>query len=117
MVNTRYFTWFNFVAIFFLSLGIYICYVWASNYTGFSSTYASMHTIFNSPHYYLTIGLCVVLCYAFDIFFVSYGFEFRTGPVDLLRKLINQGKPLDEHEVEFDKLYNDVKLKAIQEDL
>ena len=39
MLTSRYFTWLNLFCIFFMSLGIYFVYVWASNYTGFSATY------------------------------------------------------------------------------
>jgi len=42
MITSRYFTWINLFCIFFLSLGIYFTYVWASNYTGFSQTFHSI---------------------------------------------------------------------------
>ena len=48
MASERYYTWINLFSIFVLSLGIYFCYVWASNFTGFSSTYLSMQVIFRS---------------------------------------------------------------------
>jgi len=46
MLTSRYFTWLNLFCIFFMSLGIYFVYVWASNYTGFSATYQSIQMIF-----------------------------------------------------------------------
>ena len=49
MLWERYFTWINLFSIFVLSLMIYFLYIWASNYTGFSSTYLSMEMIFASP--------------------------------------------------------------------
>lgn len=95
MVTSRYFTWFNMISIFFLSLGIYFTYVWASNYTGFSNTYASVPEIFGSPLYYLTVVLCVSFCYIVDIFIESWKFEFRTNPTDFLRKVIKKKKDIE----------------------
>jgi len=62
--------------------------MWGSNYTGFSNTYMSMGTIFSSPHYYLTVVLCVGFCYILDLFFEAWKFEITTNPTDYLRKII-----------------------------
>lgn len=67
MVSESYFTWVNFVCIFCLSLGIYFLYIWASNYTGFSSTYYSMVMIFSTCQYYLTVFVCVFVCFLVDL--------------------------------------------------
>jgi Phospholipid-translocating P-type ATPase C-terminal len=95
MITSRYFTWLNLFCIFFLSLGIYFLYVWASNYTGFSATYLSIPMIFSSPHYYLTVFLCVMLCYLLDLFVQGWRFEISGGPGEYLRKLTKFGKNID----------------------
>ena len=117
MVTERYFTWVNLVSIFVLSLGIYFCYIWASNFTGFSNTYETMQVLFSSSQYYLTIGLCVTLCYGIDIFIRSLEFEFKTTPTDFLRKCVNMNLPIEQYEDEFNEIYNKIKQKLVKEDL
>jgi hypothetical protein len=119
MMTSRYFTWLNFFCIFFLSLGIYFLYVWASNYTGFSATYHSIPMIFSSPHYYLTVFLCVMFCLIIDYFVAAWRFEIDNGPQDYLRKLISFGKSIDEDASKqeyFEQLFGEVRKKFIQVD-
>ncbi|TNV86611.1 hypothetical protein FGO68_gene4748 [Halteria grandinella] len=119
MMTSRYFTWLNLFCIFFLSLGIYFLYVWASNYTGFSATYQSIPMIFSSPHYYLTVFLCVMLCLLVDFLVMGWRFEINEGPQDYLRKLINFDKSIEEDSNKqdyFNTLYDTVKKKYIQVD-
>ncbi len=117
MVSEMYFTNLNFVCIFLLSLGIYFLYIWGSNYTGFSSTYYSMVVIFQTPQYYLTVFLCVFLCYLVDMFIESYYFEIKTSPVDYLRRVINRKLPFEENDKEFERIYMGVRREGLAIDL
>ena len=117
MATSRYLTWINLVSVVLLSLGIYFLYIWASNYTGFSSTYQSMVMIFQSPHYYLTVLLCVFLCYAVDLFMEAWQFEIMTSPADFLRKAVSYGEDIEKKEHRFNQIYAQIKKKYIEEDL
>ena len=118
MVTSRYLTWINLVCIIFLSLGVYFCYIWATNYTGFSDTYASMVVIFTSSHYYLTVTLCVGLCYFVDLFMEAWKFEIRTNPTDFLRKIIHYNQNIEKHDriEKFNEIYYKIKTHYIQVD-
>lgn len=110
MLTSRYFTWLNLFCIFFMSLGIYFVYVWASNYTGFSATYQSIQMIFQSPHYYLSVFVCVKLCYLIDLLVEAWRFEINTTPTDYLRRIIKFGKNMDaEKEHQFETIYQQIK--------
>jgi len=117
MVTSRYLTWINLFSIFILSLGVYIAYMWGSNYTGFSNTYMSMETIFSSPHYYLTVILCVSFCYILDLFFEAWKFEINTNPTDYLRKVISSGRDIDKKIEKFENIYLGIKSKYIDKDI
>jgi hypothetical protein len=117
MVSEMYFTSLNFICIFLLSLGIYFLYIWVSNYTGFSKTYYSMVVIFTTCQYYLTVLLCVFICYLFDMFITCWYFEIKTNPVDYLRKVINRKKPLEENDKEFERIYKDIRKEGLILDL
>ncbi|CDW77273.1 phospholipid-translocating p-type flippase family [Stylonychia lemnae] len=117
MTTSRYFTWINLVSIYILSLGVYVAYMWGSNYTGFSNTYLSMVTIFQSPHYYLTVFLCVGFCYLTDLFIEAWKFEITTNPTDFLRKIISNGKDIDKHLDEFNRIYLGIKTQYVDKDI
>ncbi len=117
MINSKYMTWINLVSIFFLSLGIYFIYVWASNYTGFSLTYMSIPTIWSSAHFYLTVIVCVTFCYIIDMFITSFQFEITAGPGDFLRKLIANGKSINTHAEEFQNIYGKIKTRYVDVDI
>jgi len=68
MVFMRYYTFWNFLAIFILSIGIYYAFVWTCNWVYISNTYASIVELHKSHLYYLTVGLCVVVCFVVDLF-------------------------------------------------
>ena len=91
MVQMRYFTGYNFLAIFILSMGIYYAFVWACNYLPLSNTYGTILEMHLSPLYYLTIGLCVMLCFAIDLFYRSFYFNILTTPSDFLRLVVSKG--------------------------
>lgn len=52
--------------------------------------------IFTSPHYYLTVFLCVMLCLIVDYLVMGWRFEINNGPQDYLRKLISFGKSIED---------------------
>jgi len=112
MVFERFFTWINFVAIFLLSVGLYLGYVWLGNYMEASNTFSSIQTIFSSPHFYLTVIVCTALAYAIDIFKTSYSFEIHEDPADYLRKRVSKEKPVDEQE--FERLYEEVQKESVR---
>ena len=64
-----------------------------------------MEVIFSSSHYYLSVFLCVSICYILDILVESIKFEFYTGPGDMLRMIVNKGKKLKDYEDEIDNLF------------
>lgn len=90
MVQMKYFTRQNFVAIIVLSIGIYYAFMWVCNYLTASNTYATILEMHLSPLYYLAIGLCVALCFCVDLFIRAFFFNVLTTPVDFLRRLVRQ---------------------------
>jgi len=117
MLTSRYFTWLNLFCIFFMSLGVYFIYVWGSNYTGFSQTYQSIPMIFQSPHYYLTVFVCVMFCYLIDLLVEAWRFEIKTTPTNFLRRLIKFEKAMDkERQTEFEMIFGKIKVKGIGQD-
>lgn len=68
MVQMRHFTRANWVAILVLSIGIYYAFMWVCNYLEVSWTFATILEMHLSQLYYLTIGMCVMLCFAVDLF-------------------------------------------------
>jgi hypothetical protein len=73
-----------------------------------------MVVIFTSPHYYLTVGICTILCYAIDLFIVAFMFNIRTKPEDLLRRVIGTKKNIKDRHNEFEALYRKVKKENIE---
>ena len=76
----------NFISIMLLSVTIYYAFVWAGGSLSFSKTYATILEMHLSPLYYLTIGLCVGLCFTVDLFIRGVQFSILTSPSDLLRE-------------------------------
>jgi len=50
--------------------------------------------IFSSPHYYLTVFVCVMFCYLIDLLVEAWRFEIGTNPTDYLRKIIKYDKDI-----------------------
>jgi hypothetical protein len=48
--------------------------------------------IFSSPHYYLTVFVCVMFSYLIDLLVEAWRFEISTNPTDFLRKIIKYDK-------------------------
>lgn len=113
MVSMRYFTTANFVAIFGLSLGIYYAFMWVLGDMTFSSTYASITLINESPQYFLTIFLCVGITFAVDIFLKVIEFEWFTTPSDFLRKIVSRKLRIEDHKEEFNAIYAKIKNKIL----
>jgi hypothetical protein len=114
MLTSRYFTWLNLFCIFIMSLGVYFVYVWASNYTGFSATYQSIPMIFQSPHYYLTVFVCVMFCYLVDLLVEAWRFEIKTTPTNFLRRLIKFEKGMDsDRQGHFEVIFGKIKMHGI----
>ena len=84
----RYFTYWSLLAILVLSLGIYYAFMWVCNYLQATNTYASIIEIHLSALYYLTIGLCIMLCFSVDLFVRAWHFNVWTSPPDFLRALV-----------------------------
>ena len=92
MVFERFYCWINIVSISICSLGIYFLYVFASNWTGFSNTHASMQVIFVTSNMYLSVLLCVGLAYFLDIFKRAFVFSFKPTPTDYLKRAIKSNQ-------------------------
>jgi hypothetical protein len=52
--------------------------------------------IFSSPHYYLTVFLCVSFCFLIDLLVQAWRFEIRSSPTDFLRKIIKFDQDINE---------------------
>ena len=115
MVQMRYFTKYNFLAIFILSMGIYYAFVWLCNYLPLSNTYGTILEMHLSPLYYLTIGLCVMLCFAIDLFYRSVHFNILTTPSDFLRLVVSKGLDMQAHMKTFEEIYAAIKTKYVEE--
>jgi hypothetical protein len=115
MVQMRYFTSYNFITIFILSIGIYYAFVWVCNYLPATNTYATIVEMHKSPIYYLTIGFCVMLCFAIDLFYRSIYFNILTSPSDFLRFVVSKKLNIAEHLKTFDKIYAELKTKYVEE--
>lgn len=78
-----------------------------------------MIAIFESPHYYLTVILCVMGCYIVDLFLEAWRFEIKTNPTSYLRKIISYRRKLENDPrrlEEFEEIYQLVKIEGIEED-
>ena len=117
MVCTRYYTFWNFLAIFILSFGIYYAYMWIANWLTFDKTYASIIEMHKSPLFYLTIGLCCILCFSVDLFLNSFKFNFFPSPSDFLRDLIKNKLKLEDHIHEFEHIFARIKTYYIKQDI
>lgn len=105
----RSFTFWNFFAILLTSLGVYYGFMWGCNWLDISKTYASIIEMHMTPLYYLTIGLCVVLCFAVDLFQRAFYFNFLTIPSDLLRKIVKKKLPLEPNMPYFEEISAKIK--------
>ena len=68
-----------------------------------------------SPLYYLTIGLCVMLCFAIDLFYRSFHFNILTTPSDFLRLVVSKGLDMREHMKTFEEIYDAIKTRYVEE--
>lgn len=119
MVQMRYFTWYSWLAILGLSIGIYYAFMWACNWLSPSKTYATILEMHKSPLYYLTVGLCVMICFAVDLFLKGVSFNILTSPSDYLRSVVSSGSRFltDDGEYEFNAIYAKIKTYYVQEDI
>lgn len=89
MVYSRYYTDWNLVAIFALSIFIYFAYMWITNWITASHTYLSIVQLHKTQIYYTTVLLCTGLSFVTDLFITSFNFNFRTTPTEFLRSIVN----------------------------
>jgi hypothetical protein len=81
----RYYTAYSWIAILLLSIFVYYAFMWACNWLSASNTYATIVEMHMSPLYYLTIGLCVMICFSIDLFIKAVFYNILTSPSDYLR--------------------------------
>jgi hypothetical protein len=91
MVQMRYFTGYSWLSILALSIGIYYAFMWACNWLSPSNTYATILEMHMSPLYYLTVGLCIMICFSVDLFLKGVSFNILTSPSDYLRSVVSSG--------------------------
>lgn len=89
MVFMRFYSVWNFVSIFLLSLSVYYAFMWIANLVSFSWTYLTIMELHLTPLYYLTVLLCAGACFVADLFITGYQFNFLTTPTDFLRSVVN----------------------------
>jgi hypothetical protein len=84
---SRSFTIWNMLAFSVTSIGFYVAYMWASNYIGdkMDDAVLQAHT---SPLYYLSVLLCIGICFSFDYFVQSFNMLAKPNPSEFLRRLI-----------------------------
>ena len=82
-----YMTWYHALAIFGLSIGPYLIYMWSSNYlpAEISNTQYAVLEAHRSPIFYLKIFCCVMASFIVDYAISSYQVLVRTSPSDFLR--------------------------------
>jgi magnesium-transporting ATPase (P-type) len=85
IVESRYFTYLNAIAIFPAALLLYIAFMWASNYLEFMKTEAAIVELHSSSGFYLTVLVCVVLAFAIDFSIMAYRVLIKQTPADFLR--------------------------------
>jgi hypothetical protein len=90
MVFMRHYTFWNFISISVLSVGIYYLSIWILDKMYFSYTYATVLELHLTDLYYLTVIFCVGLCFTVDLFFRGFIFNFLTSPTDFLRTIVNR---------------------------
>lgn len=117
MVFIRFYTIFNFIAIFLFSLCIYFAYIWITNILSFSHTIYTINILHQSPLFYLTVFFCVGTTFAFDLFFTGLKFNLYTSPTDFLRKIVSRKLNLEDYKEEFDKLFKELKTEFVTNDL
>lgn len=117
MVFIRYYTVFNFIAIFALSLGIYYAFMWVAGNMTFFKTYASIAQIHDTPLYFLTIFLCVGLTFSVDLFLTGIKYNIYTSPSDFLRTIVSRKLKVEDHEEEFNAIYSEIRTKIVKEDV
>lgn len=89
MVFMRFYSVWNFVAIFVLSLGIYYAFIWIANLVTISWTYMTIGELHLTHLYYLTVFLCAGFAFFTDYFVTSFKFNFLTTPTDFLRTIVS----------------------------
>ena len=100
---------YNFVSYFVLSLDVYIVYMWVTNYMSFSKTYASIVPLHQSYLYYLTVLLCVGLCFFVDYFISAIQFNLFPTPSDFLRTVVKMGYRMEDNEDKFYSIFAKIK--------
>lgn len=89
MLQMRYWSYWNFIALFPLSVMIYYAFMWIANIVTISHTYETVGEMHFSPHYYLTVFFCVGTCFIVDLSVTSFKFNFLTTPTDFLRTMVS----------------------------
>ena len=117
MVHTRYYTFWNFFALFALSFGLYYAFMWICTVWSWSKTYGTIGEMHEAPLYYLTVLLNVGLCFCVALFQRSFNYNFRTSPSDFLREVVIRGFKLEDHKREFERIYARIKSKYVDEDM
>lgn len=117
MVFMRFYTYWNFLSIFVLSIGIYYAFVWICDYMYFSWTYATILEMHKTQLYYLTILLCVGLCFSVDLFITGFTFNFLTSPSDYLRTVVNRSESISLKTKEFHQIFSKIKTHYVVEDM
>jgi len=117
MVSMRSFTFWSWFAILFTSIAIYYGFMWAANYVTIGNTYATVMEMHMTPLYYLTIGLCVILCFAVDLFQRAFHFNILTSPSDFLREIVRKKLPIEKYLPYFEAISARIKTQHVIDEL
>ena len=85
MIYTRFITWLNWFAVGVASIGMYVMYMWISNYLSYSKMHNAILPAHGSEIFYLTVIICVALCASVDYFLHAKQLLLQPSPSDYLR--------------------------------
>ncbi len=117
MVFMRYWSYWNFIALFPLSFIIYYAFIWVLNLFDFSYTYLTIVELHNTHLFYLCVFLCVIIAFITDLFVVGFMFNFAPTPTDYLRYVVRSGLDMGKHKARFNAIYDKIEKHYIQEDI
>lgn len=74
--------------------------MWVGNYLDYSQTQFAVYEVHRSGNFYLSIAICMGLCFSIDFAWLVYTILIRQNPTDYLRILIANMQPLEGDKLE-----------------
>lgn len=89
--HTKFWSVLLFICIIFFSLGLYIAYMWISNYYFSDHIVGTTMTFYTNGETYLVVIFCICFVLWVDGVMITFNFK-RGGHASKMRKLIEQDK-------------------------